>query len=60
MHIKNGFVLNIPSYLKPSYRISPFRTKDITKNKFNYSSNSTLIDIYITEKFIDKSGELDE
>lgn len=55
MHIKNGFVLNIPSYLQPAYRISPFQTKHIIQNKINNIDNNTSIDNYFNQRFIDKN-----
>jgi hypothetical protein len=40
MDVNNGFILNIPNYLKPSYRISPFQTKDLINNRLNLLSNN--------------------
>ena len=43
------FIFNPDQYLLPSYRISPFSTKDIEiNNNLNYSDN---VDIYFNERF---------
>ena len=40
MYVNNGFILNVPNHLKPSYRISPFQTKDLIVNRLEYLSNN--------------------
>ena len=42
MYVNNGFILNVPNHLKPSYRISPFQTKDLIVNRLEYLSNNSI------------------
>jgi hypothetical protein len=40
---ESGFVLNPDSYYSPTYRISPFNTSDVSKNK-NFVRRNTILD----------------
>lgn len=46
------FVLHPDPYLQPAYRISPFKTEDVTKN--NSFASSEKIDDYFSKRFSDK------
>mgnify|MGYP005633125953 CR=1 FL=1 len=53
MYVNNGFILNVPNHLKPSYRISPFQTKDLIVNRLEYLSNNNA-DEYFKNRYINK------
>lgn len=56
MVLQNGFIINAPAYLLPSYRISPFRTADICKNKNIEKANSTDPYKYLLGRFLGKKA----
>lgn len=56
MILQNDFVINAPVYLLPSYRISPFRTTDICKNKNVEKVNNTYPEEYLLSRFLGKKA----
>lgn len=51
MQETKNFILNIPEYLKPSYRISPFRTSDVANNYSLATNNSIKFKNYLETRF---------
>ncbi|NNG81653.1 DegT/DnrJ/EryC1/StrS family aminotransferase [Acinetobacter sp. ANC 5378] len=51
MMLDNGFVINAPKHLLPSYRISPFRTIDIYKNRSIQGGGEIGIEKYLSNRF---------
>ncbi len=54
MKLVNSFILESPNYLKPSYRISPFKTDDISVNKNLSVIDKDDFDIYLKNRFTDR------
>jgi DegT/DnrJ/EryC1/StrS aminotransferase family len=51
--MRNGFILNPPDDLKPMFRLSPFSTADVVKNRL--LADSKIIDSYFDDRFGSKS-----
>jgi len=51
MILSNGFILNVPEYLRPVYRISPFRTDDVSKNHILFNADNTKFKNYLNDRF---------
>ncbi|MFT0695710.1 DegT/DnrJ/EryC1/StrS family aminotransferase [Acinetobacter bereziniae] len=58
MILDNGFVINAPIHLLPSFKISPFQTIDIYKNKKLSSVEGLGIEEYLLDRFVKKSIQL--
>ena len=58
MILQNNFVINVPEYLLPSYRISPFRTTDICKNKNIEKVGNTDPKEYLVSRFLGKKAHI--
>lgn len=57
MIVKNGFVINPPNHVLPSYRISPFSNRDISEIRNNRKKNTHDYDIenYFSNRFRGKN-----
>lgn len=56
MKLVSDFILSAPEHLRPTFRISPFKTSDIERNSYycsNYESDGTLRQ-YFKNKYPDK------
>lgn len=55
MILSNRFILDTPEYLRPIYRISPFKTDDITKNYTLSNRSNIQFNKYLGNRFDGKS-----
>lgn len=54
MILSNGFIFDIPEYLRPVYRISPFRTDDVSKNHILFNTDNIKFKTYLNDRFSEK------
>lgn len=54
MIFSNGFIFDVPEYLRPVYRISPFRTDDVSKNHMLFQDDNTKFKNYLDDRFAEK------
>lgn len=54
MILTNGFIIDAPEHLLPSYRISPFLTVDSYQNKIAKKTNELDIEEYLSNRFLEK------
>lgn len=54
MILTNGFIVDAPEHLLPSYKISPFRTVDSYQNKIAKKNNELNIREYLSNRFLEK------